>query len=72
MTKSVDTVYNQARSLSYEEQLSLLERLAMLIRQEGQSGKDEPPQSLLSLSGLGAELWRDTDIDAYLKDERQW
>jgi hypothetical protein len=72
MNMSVDTVYNQARSLSYDEQLSLLERLVALIRQEVQAEKADLSRSLLPLAGLGAEHWRGVNIDAYLKDERAW
>jgi hypothetical protein len=80
MNTTVDTIYDQARNLSPEEQLSLLERLAILIRQEINTSTQQSPSSLrslsgsslLSLSGLGAKHWQGVDIDAYIKDERAW
>ncbi len=29
-----------------------------------------PPRDLLASAGLGAEIWRDLDVEAYLRQER--
>ena len=80
MATSVDIIYDQARNLNPEEQLQLLEQLAILIRQEINTSNPQSRSnirmlsgsSLLSLSGLGAKHWQGVDIDAYIKDERAW
>ncbi len=69
MEKAVEAVYEQARKLDKDGQLTLLERLATLIRK---SSAPSQGGGLLSLSGLGAELWRGDNIDDYLNEERAW
>lgn len=32
----------------------------------------EPKTGITSLEGLGAEIWRDVDIDEFVRKERQW
>ncbi len=55
--------------LDKEEQLTLLERIALLIRKT----KDRNQLTKLSdISGIGSSVWSNTNIDEYLERERQW
>ena len=53
--------------LSRTEQLQLITTLLQRIQNEI---TDDPPIDLLTLSGVGAEVWADVDVDAYLQQER--
>ena len=72
MNATIEDIYEQARGLRYDEQLRLLERLAGLIRREGQAAEAPAQHSLLSLFGLGAHLWHGVDVDEYINGEREW
>jgi RecB family exonuclease len=68
-TLNIKDILTQVRGLDKEDQFTLLERLVALVRKQ-----DEPSNqsSLLSLSGIGSDLWRETNIDQYIDEERQW
>ncbi|RYY19897.1 MAG: hypothetical protein EOO36_04750 [Cytophagaceae bacterium] len=70
-SRTINTILSEAKKLSKDEQLSLLQRLVLLL------GKPEPAGhkvvKLSSLAGIGSELWGNADdIDKYLEEERQW
>lgn len=66
---SIKDILAQVKNLDKEDQFTLLERLVALVRKhEGSPDK----LSLLSLSGVGADLWQETNIDQYIDRERQW
>lgn len=67
---NVNDILSQAEKLGKDEQLTLLQRLAQLVK-KGQ-GNSFGSTKLISLNGLGSEVWRDTNIDTYLNQERQW
>jgi len=64
-------ILSEAKKLTKEEQLTLIQRLVVLIKKSEvalNSGS-----RLTALSGLGSELWKNTSaIDEYLEEERQW
>lgn len=68
-TLNVNEIYSQVRQLDKEQQLTLLERLVLLIRKKEQKSD---AVTLSSISGLGADLWKDVDIDKFIDEERQW
>lgn len=68
-TLNVHDILSRVRELDKDEQFTLLERLIALIRKH----KDAPGVSQLSsISGVGYEIWKDTNIDEYIEQERQW
>jgi hypothetical protein len=68
-TLNIKDILTQVKNLDKEDQLTLLERLVALVRKH----EDSPNKlSLLSLSGVGADLWEDINIDQYIDQERQW
>ena len=71
VTPTINNILLEARKLSKEEQLTLLQRLMLLLKKPASTAKDAV--QLSALARAGSELWDDTAaIDAYLDDERQW
>lgn len=67
MTPIYDDVIQQVKHMTTSDQLKLLEEVAAIIRHQVES---KPKRSLLELDGLGAEMWRQIDVDDYLDEER--
>lgn len=66
----LEKIFSQVRQLNKAQQASLLKKLTHLLKADKTSaGK---PVTLADLSGLGSDVWRNTDIDKYVDDERQW
>jgi len=71
----VETVAEELASLSNEE----LEQLGDVIsrqnpsviqRLQGGARQRKGSHSIMELEGIGADIWRSIDVDAYLKQER--
>lgn len=65
---TLENVLQMSTQLTPKEQLRLIELLAARVR-----AVQEPPAAavdILSTAGLGAELWQQIDVDAYLEQER--
>ena len=70
-TANINEILSQVKQLDKEDQLTLLQRMAYLLKSS--EAKENTYQSITSLSGLGSELWGSKDrIDAYIDEERQW
>jgi hypothetical protein len=68
---NINDILSQVKQLDKEDQLNLLQRLALLLKKK-EVTKDASLR-LTSLSGLGSEIWKSTnDIDNYIDGERQW
>ena len=63
----VAQVLESIRSLSPQEQLDLLEQIAVLLRT---SLPVKPKHSILELEGLGAETWHGIRAQEYVNQER--
>lgn len=68
---NINDILSQVKQLDKEDQLTLLQRLASLLKR---TEATKPTSArLTSLSGLGSEIWKsDSDIDSYIDEERQW
>ena len=66
---NIQDILSTIKKLDKEEQLTLLERLVVLIR-KGETQNKSP--KLSSISGIGSKVWRATNIDKYIEQERQW
>ncbi len=58
---------SQIRSLPLEEQQKLLEELQVIVRD---AMEHQPMHHITELEGLGAEIWKDVDVEAYINNER--
>lgn len=68
-TVGLKEILQQVQKLDRGEQLTLLEKLVGIIKKKE---KTSSPVKLSSIAGIGAELWKDIDIDKYVENERQW
>ena len=66
-TASYESALQIAASLSREEQLRLIRELTVRAAQEAAS---EEETSLLTLCGLGQEIWQQMDAQEYVRRER--
>lgn len=67
----IENILSQIKKLDNETRLYLMERLARLVRQQNKKNTTGTPH-LTDLKNLGAEIWKDVDIDEYIQQERQW
>lgn len=57
------------KDLKPEEQLSLIEVLSTQLKRN--LVKEKKRHSIMEIEGLGAEVWKDTDAQEYVRKERQ-
>jgi hypothetical protein len=67
-TAKLDDVLVMSKQLPRADRLRLISLLSEDLRSEMEAS--EPLVDMLSLAGLGAELWQAVDVDAYLEQER--
>lgn len=67
-TTTLEQTLQMARQLALSEQLRLISLLSDQLRLE--LDQQEEPVDMLTLTGLGAELWQQVDVAAYLEEER--
>ena len=67
-TVNLQDVLSMSRQLPQADKLRLISLLSEDLR-DG-IGRDGEPVDMLSLAGLGAEIWHEIDVDAYLAQER--
>jgi hypothetical protein len=64
---TVQSVLTQVRRLTMQEQLDLLEKIAVIVRDILPS---RPTHSVLELEGLGAGIWKGVPAQEYVERER--
>lgn len=68
---NINNILSQVKQLDKADQLTLLQRVAYLLKRK--ETKKATSIRLTSLSGLGSEIWKSaSDIDNYIDEERQW
>jgi hypothetical protein len=67
MAMTVDRLLDMSEQLSPADQLRLISLLSERLRQEV---VEQEPVDILATIGLGAEVWQDIDVTAYLEEER--
>jgi len=65
---TLDEAIVASERLSPSDRLRLIAILSDRLRSELEQGIE--PIDMLSLTGLGAEIWKDLDITTYLEQER--
>ena len=68
-TGSVEHILNQIKQLNYSERINILEKVALMMKNENEN---KQPVKLSSISGLGSDIWQKVDIDKYIQNERKW
>jgi hypothetical protein len=68
---NINDILSQVKQLDKKDQLTLLQRMADLLK-NGEA-KMTTSVRLSSISGLGSEIWKSVNsIDKYIDEERQW
>ena len=67
-TTTINEVLSASQRLPLTDQLLLISLLSERVRRE--LDRDGEPVDMLSVAGLGEELWQEVDVDAYLEQER--
>lgn len=69
MPRAVDIqdIIAQIKKLGEHEQMTLLNKLVLIVRKQRHQ-----KLPLTTICGIGADIWRDTDIDKYIESEREW
>jgi len=67
-TITVDEVLRMTTQLPPDDKLRLISLLSEHVR--GEIDREGEPVDMLSLAGLGAEIWQQIDVDEYLAQER--
>lgn len=68
---NINDILSQVKQLDKADQLTLLQRMAYLLKRR--ETKNTTSARLTSLCGMGSEIWKSTDeIDKYIDEERQW
>ncbi len=67
-TTNLEKVLHTSQQLSPADQLRLIGLLSEQLR--GKLDAQEPAIDLLLQAGLGAALWQEIDVDAYIERER--
>ena len=62
-----DQILRMAKRLNLPEQLQLLETLSRMVRDQVTEAKSP---GIMEREGLGAEIWRNVDAQAYIDQER--
>ena len=65
---TLDEAIVVSERLSPSDRLRLIGILSERLRSEWEQGVE--PIDMLSLAGVGAEIWKDLDIPSYLEQER--
>jgi hypothetical protein len=69
MIRNLDNILSQVSKLNKSDQAILLKKISNLVnKKEGTTATIK----LTQLSGLGAPVWQNIDIDNYIDSERQW
>ena len=68
---NINDILSQVKQLGKEDQLTLLQRMAYLLKRS--EAKKTTLARLTTLSGVGSEIWKSSEqIDKYIDEERQW
>jgi hypothetical protein len=65
---NLNEILGLSERLSVADQLKLISQLSERLR--GKVTQESKPVDMLSLAGLGAELWQKIDVEGYIEQER--
>ncbi len=67
--KIKQNIIKSLRHLDINDRLRVLEEVKSIINRQDKLNRKK--RSLLELAGLGEEIWKDVDIEKYIKSERE-
>ncbi len=68
--RTLDEVLSISQRLSPSDQLRLISQLSEELSGKIADRNQGEPIDMLSLVGVGADVWQSIDVDAYLEEER--
>jgi hypothetical protein len=58
--------------LDYSQKIDVVESILGMLKQKPNMEKEETNTKLSELKGLGAEIWKNTNVEKYIQEERRW
>lgn len=71
-TPNINNLLEIISHLDYDEKITMMESIIRMIKKESGVSTPTIKRKLSDLKGLGAEIWKDTDVEKYLQNERRW
>ncbi len=69
-SQNTANLISQLKKLDKEDQLNVFQQFKLILKKAVDNNSTSI--RLTSLSGLGSEIWKDTVIEIYVNEERQW
>jgi len=70
-TIKIDHLISQIMQLDKQTRNSLISRITRLLKKDDRNNENAIIK-ISDLEGLGSEIWKNIDIDHYIRTERQW
>ncbi len=67
LANSYQDILRKVQDLTIAEQNQLIEDIKRILFNKNAG---QPLRSILELEGLGAEIWKDVDVEKYIEEER--
>ena len=70
-TVEIKKILAQVEQMEEQDKANVLEKIKAILS-NANATEENSKLSLYSLKGVGNDIWKDTDIDKYIKKEREW
>ena len=67
-TLNINQIVNEIEKLDYNDKINILSKIAILLKRDE---KVHQINSITRLKGLGKNIWKDTNADTYIREERE-
>lgn len=67
-TLNINQIVSEIEKLDYNDKINILSKIAFLLKRED---KVLHVNSITRLKGLGKNIWRTTNSDKYIREERE-
>ena len=70
-TIEIKKILAQVEKMEEQDKASVLEKIKTILSTE-KATEENSKLTLYSLKGIGSDLWTETDVEEYIKKEREW
>ena len=67
-TLNINQIVNEIEKLDYNGKINILSKIAILLKREE---KTLQLSSITRLKGLGKNIWKDTNVDTFIRQGRE-
>lgn len=67
-TLNINQIVNEIEKLDYNGKINILSKIAILLKREE---KTLQKNTITRLKGLGKNIWKDTNPDTFIRQERE-